>query len=458
MSAAMLTPEVIGRYTKPGPRYTSYPTAPEWKLFSPQDYAQTLNRFGASCESLSLYIHIPFCVSMCSYCGCNVVIRKANARVGDVYLDYLEKELTLVQHEIRRKPLLKQFHIGGGTPNYLQPDQLERLMQMVSAHFDWDPEAEIAIEMDPRLATDGHLDALRTLGFNRISMGIQDFDLKVQEAVNRVQPYDMVDNLMQGLRSRGFTSINMDLIYGLPFQSQASFEKTIDQVLALSPDRIALYSFAHIPWLKSHQRLIDPETLPVAAEKLGIFLMARERLLAGGYDAIAMDHFAKSTDEMAKAYHSGTLYRNFMGYTLKPADEYLGVGVTSIGFLAHTFAQNSKDLKGYYAALDRGELPVERGLVLTEDDQRRQWVISQLMCHFRVDKGEFLQRFGVNFETYFEAEHDHLAQCVAEGLITQDPTVISATALGRLFVRNVAMGFDWYLRQAQGHKQFSSTI
>ncbi len=454
----VLTPEIIERFTKPGPRYTSYPTAPEWGKFTNSDYAVTLQQFGTTDQTLSLYIHIPFCVSMCSYCGCNVVIRKQNQRVGDEYLDYLAKELSLVITTMGRRPVLKQFHIGGGTPNYLAADQLHRLVGLVNQGFDWDVDAEKAIEIDPRVVTDAHLDALVDLGFNRISMGIQDFDPKVQVAVNRVQPYELVEGVMTRLRDRGFHSINFDLIYGLPHQKIDSFSHTLDQVIALSPDRIALYSFAHIPWLKSHQNLIDPGTLPGTEEKLGIFVMARDKLMANGYDAIAMDHFAKASDDMAVAFREGRLYRNFMGYTLKPADEYLGIGVTSIGFLAHTYAQNIKDLKAYFAALDRGELPVERGLRLSPDDQRRQWVITQLMCHFGVDKSQFETRFGEDFDTYFAEEAPHLAQCVTEGLITLSGEKIALTELGTLFVRNVAMGFDWYLRQPKGHKRFSSTV
>jgi oxygen-independent coproporphyrinogen-3 oxidase len=454
----MLTTELISKHTQPGPRYTSYPTAPEWKPLAPEAYKKALQKFGNSQKTLSLYIHIPFCNTMCYYCGCNVVIRKSKPEVGNEYLDYLEKEIRLVQSQMGKKSVLKQFHLGGGTPNFLSSDQLNRLMDIIHLHFDLDPEAEIAIEIDPRTVEPSQLQTLKQRGFNRISMGIQDFSAEVQAAINRIQPYDQVTALMTQLRALEFSSINMDLIYGLPHQTLSSFKETIEQVISLKPDRIALYSFAHIPWLKSHQKLIDPETLPLGKDKLDIFLQARGQFLDNGYDAIAMDHFALNTDELASAFKKGTLYRNFMGYTLKPADEYVGLGVTAIGLIEGTFSQNTPDLKTYYARLDENTLPTHKGLELSEDDLKRQWVIQELMCHFRVNKKQFETRFLVPFDTYFADETSHLNRCESEGLLTQSTEQITATELGRFFVRNIAMGFDWYLRQAEAHKRFSSTI
>lgn len=454
-----LTKELIQKYNKPGPRYTSYPTAPEWALQFPQKtYFSALHTLGTSKKTVSLYVHIPFCTSMCYYCGCNVTIRKSKVEVGDEYLEYLKKELTLISTQLSEKPTLKQVHLGGGTPNFLSEDQLSRLHHLIITFFTLDPEAEVAIEIDPRTVTYTQLHTLKALGFNRISMGIQDFDAEVQKAVNRMQPFELVKPLTEEIKRLGFQSLNFDLIYGLPHQTIEKFKHTIDQVLQLGPDRIALYSFAHIPWLKSHQKLIQEAVLPNSNNKLDIFIMARDQLLANGYDAIAMDHFAKQEDDLAKAFKQNTLHRNFMGYTVKPADEYIGIGVSSIGYLESTFVQNQHDLKAYYQALDAGNLPISKGLSLTPDDKIRQWVISKLMCQFVIDKRAFQAQFGLDFDHYFADEKKHLHHYEAEGFLTQSSEKIQATELGQLFIRNICMGFDWYLRQENRHKQFSKTV
>jgi len=305
---------------------------------------------------------------------------------------------------------------------------------------------------------------LRALGFNRVSMGVQDFSEDVQKAVNRYQPYGIVKELNDWCREVGFASVNFDLIYGLPKQTPESFSATVEKVITLRPERVALYSFAYVPWLKRHQRKIDGSLLPSGGVKLDIFLRARERFLESGYKAIAMDHFALADDELAKAFESGTLYRNFMGYTVKPADEYIGLGVTSIGFLENTYAQNEKALPAYYAALDAGRLPVERGKVLTDDDRARQWTINSLMCRFSVDKRAFAGKFGVDFDGYFQEEQEHLRWCVDNNLIRQDSGRVDVLELGKIFIRNVCMGFDHYLKQGlpagrQGAQQkFSRTV
>ena len=453
-----LTKDLIQRYNKPGPRYTSYPTAPEWQVsFSETTYHQALAQFDRTDKTASLYVHIPFCTSMCYYCGCNVTIRKSREETGDDYLDYLEKELGMIATSFSKKPRLKQVHLGGGTPNFLSEPQLTRLYHLIINFFDIDSDAEVAIEVDPRSVTTSQLKTLRHLGFNRISMGIQDFDPEVQKAVNRIQPFEMVQPLTEEVKRLGFHSLNYDLIYGLPHQTLENFKDTIDKVLTLSPDRIALYSFAHIPWLKSHQKLIEESVLPDSNAKLDIFIAARDQLLQNGYKAIAMDHFAKSEDDLAKAFESNTLHRNFMGYTVKPADEYIGIGVSSIGFLENTFIQNNHEIKKYYETLDAGHLPVSKGLVLSEDDKIRQWTISKLMCQFKLEKAIFNALFNQDFDTYFTEEKAHLAQCEVEGLLTQTPSHIEATELGRFFIRNICMGFDWYLRQDR-HKRFSKTV
>lgn len=453
----MLTPEIIEHFNVPGPRYTSYPTAPEWKdVVSEEAYLDRLDVLRKPGVTTSVYVHIPFCTSMCYYCGCNVTIRKNTAEVGDTYIEYLAKELALVMHRFSHKPSVKQFHFGGGTPNFLSPDQLSRVFALFQRYFDIDLSGEVAIEVDPRVTTLAHLDTLKALGFNRLSMGIQDFDPIVQKAVNRIQSLESVTTLIQAIRDRGFSSLNLDLIYGLPFQTQEGFSRTIEHVIGLRPDRIALYSYAHVPWLKEHQSLIQEKDLPSADAKIQLFLSAREALIQGGYLAIAMDHFALESDEMAQAYLTGTLYRNFMGYTVKPAQEYIGFGVSAIGFCNRLFVQNVKSLKDYYAALDGNLLPLDRGKFLSDDDHRRQWVITQLMCHFRLSKSEFFALFSIPFDTHFSEEHPHISNCIQEGLLTIQNDSLCVTDLGKLFVRNICMGFDAYL--SKGHQRFSKTV
>jgi len=316
----------------------------------------------------------------------------------------------------------------------------------------------VAIEIDPRTIDRPKLEKLKKLGFNRISMGVQDFDAVVQAAVNRIQPFDKVEEFMGWCREIGFKSVNLDLIYGLPKQTPQTFADTVEKVVRLRPDRIALYSFAYVPWLKKHQNKILEGTLPGNDQKIDIFLNSRSCFLENGYQAIAMDHFALKDDEMSVAFNNGALHRNFMGYTVKPADEFVGLGVTSIGFLESTFIQNQKTLPAYYEALEHGDLPVERGKVLSLDDRIRQWTISSLMCQFVLNKEIFRRMFEYDFEEYFKEEAEHIERCVAEGLLTDAPGKIEVSELGKIFIRNVCMGFDWYLRQKNSHKRFSRTV
>ncbi len=455
----MIDKATIAKFDVPGPRYTSYPTAPVWsKEVDEGVYRDKLTALGASDKTLSLYIHIPFCQSLCSYCGCNVVVRKEDERFGDEYLKSLFVEIDLVRKYLGARKKVRQFHWGGGTPTFLSEGQAGRLYRKVQENFDIDPTGEIAIEVDARTVGHSKIRRLRALGFNRVSIGVQDFNEDVQKEINRHQPFEMVQNLTAWCRQLEFQSVNFDLIYGLPRQTPESFGQTIDQVIGLRPDRIALYSFAYVPWLKRHQQKIDTSLLPSNDMKLDIFLTARRKFLEAGYRAIAMDHFALQEDELAKAFTQGKLYRNFMGYTVKPADEYIGLGVTSIGFLENTYVQNHKALPDYYRALEQNRLPVERGKVLTKDDQIRQWVISVLMSQFHLDKGAFEARFGTGFDRYFEQEQGHIRQCVRDGLLEESAGRIEVTELGKLFVRNVCMGFDYYLRQEGAHRKFSRTV
>ncbi len=449
----------ILKYDVQGPRYTSYPTAPEWSSETDaRVYAEKLEELGRSDKDISLYVHIPFCEQLCYFCACMKVIRTRDEKYSDEYLSYLFKEIELVAGMIGPRRTVRQLHWGGGTPTYLSERQIEGLFEKIGRHFDIDKNGEIAIEVDPRTVTNSKLAVLRKIGFNRISMGVQDFDEQVMQTVNRIQPFEMVKSVMDETRRLGFDSVNFDLIYGLPYQTKESFDQTVELVAGLKPDRIALYSFAYVPWLQKHQTKLDQSVFPDNDSKLEIFLTARQKFLNGGYQAIAMDHFALTTDEMAKAFNERKLYRNFMGYTVKPADEYIGLGVSAIGFVENTFIQNKKTLPDYYKALEEGTFPVERGKPLSEDDKIRRWVILQLMCHFRIDKKEFNTAFNKNFDEYFAYERGHLQCCLEDGLITEKAEIIEATELGQLFIRNVCMGFDIYLRKSAGQKRFSRTV
>ena len=451
--------QTLTKYDVAGPRYTSYPTAPEWdKSFTAANYIEKLKAFGQNDKTLSLYIHIPFCESLCYFCACNKVIRAKGEKVGNEFLEHLFKELEMVASHIGRKKLIRQLHWGGGTPTYLSETQIQRLFAKISSLFEIDFKEEIAIEVDPRTVTQSKLKVLRKLGFNRISLGVQDFDDKVMDDINRIQPYAQVKQVSDWCRELKFESINFDLIYGLPYQTKETFQKTLNLVHGLRPDRIALYSFAYVPWLSKPQNKFNLDEIPLHDEKLDIFINSRDSLLRSGYQAIAMDHFALKTDEMAKAFNEGRLHRNFMGYTVKPADEFIGVGPSAIGFLENTFAQNIKVLPEYYQMLSQGQLPIERGKILSQDDILRQWVIRNLMCQFEINKKSFLAQFKTSFDEYFKEESSHIQNCVEDSLVTEIGEKILVTDLGKIFIRNVCMGFDWYLKQKDAHKRFSKTV
>jgi oxygen-independent coproporphyrinogen-3 oxidase len=366
--------------------------------------------------------------------------------------------MEMVSDQIGNRKKVRQLHLGGGTPSYLSEEQLKRLFAKIQFYFDIDLNEEIAIEVDPRTVTLSKLKVLRELGFNRISLGVQDFDAKVQDDINRIQPFEQVAQLNQWCRDLKFESVNFDLIYGLPYQTKETFKKTVDQVMSLKPDRIALYSFAYVPWLSKPQNKFNLDAIAKHDEKLDIFIQSRDNLLAHGYQAIAMDHFALKTDSMAKAFNEGKLHRNFMGYTVKPADEFIGMGPSAISFLENAYIQNVKVLPDYYELTAKREFPVERGKILSSDDIIRQWTINRLMCQFEVNKQAFFERFGFEFEDYFSQEADHIQNCIEDGLLKENYEGIKVTDLGKIFIRNVCMGFDWYLRQKDGHKRFSRTV
>ena len=448
-----ITADTVAHYEQPGPRYTSYPTAPEWTTaYGPSDYAAGLVQAGtAPSEPLSVYIHIPFCRRMCTFCGCNVVIARDNAR-ADRYLTHLGEEMRLAAGLLGQRRGVSQLHLGGGTPTFLDLEQLTRLWEMFREHFTPLPDAELAIEVNPVFTTVEQIALLRRFGFNRISMGVQDFDPAVQQAIHREQTFEQTSSLVAAARKLGFRGINLDLIYGLPLQRESSWEDTLRQVLAIRPDRLAVYSFAFLPNLRPHQRKLPAER-PRGIAKLKLFRAAYNTLLAAGYRPIGMDHFALPDDELSLAQASGKLSRNFQGYTVKAASEVVAFGTTAISDLQGAYTQNTKSIARYYESVDAGRFATERGLRLTPDDQRRRGLITQLMCHFAVD-------LGPDGREYFRAELEDLRRLQDAGLLELNGVGLKLTPLGRVFVRNVAMVFDAHLRmqQVDGARKFSMTV
>jgi oxygen-independent coproporphyrinogen III oxidase len=438
---------LIGRYDRPGPRYTSYPTAVEFNdAFDEPAYRAQLAEIARTSTPISLYLHLPFCEERCSFCGCSVIITRKR-EVAAEYLTYLHRELTMLAEALGERRRVVQYHWGGGTPTYLSLSQIAALQAVVARHFDIEDGAEVAIEVDPRVTSAKQLALLRNLGFNRLSLGVQDFTPEVQEAVNRIQSEALTRTLFDAARDLGFESINIDLIYGLPLQTRASFGRTVEAVLAMRPDRVAVYSYAHVPWIRGHQKYLNPGDLPAAERKIELFVEATERFRAAGYEQIGMDHFAVPTDELALASAAGRLHRNFMGYTTRPAPDMLAAGVSGIGDVGGVFAQNTKKLSEYYTAIDAWRFPIERGYRLDADDHVRRFVITSLMCNFRVVSSEVESRFPIEFARYFAHELAELEEsAVADGFVTIDDAALAVTPLGRLFVRNVAMVFDRHLR------------
>ena len=451
---------LIRRYDKPGPRYTSYPTAVQFNdSFDEPAYRARLAEAATVDDALSLYLHLPFCEERCAFCGCSVIITKKHD-VAAHYLEYLHRELAMLAAALGGRRRVVQHHWGGGTPTYLSLAEIASLHQIVTTHFDIDPSAEVAIEVDPRVTSFEQLALLRTLGFNRLSLGVQDFTPEVQVAINRIQPEAGTRALMDEARRLGFQSINVDLIYGLPFQLRESFGGVVDAVIAMRPDRVAVYSYAHVPWIRGNQKRINPVDLPQGERKIELFVEAMERFSRAGYQQIGMDHFALPEDELAQASRQGRLHRNFMGYTTRPAPDMVAAGVSGIGDVRGAFAQNVKKLSTYYEALDAGRFPIERGYQLDSDDHIRRHVITELMCNFRVEIQDVESRFGIGFHDYFAQELRELAaDPVTDGFVSLSDTRIAVTPAGQIFVRNVAMVFDRYLRaRTSDAPVFSRTI
>jgi oxygen-independent coproporphyrinogen-3 oxidase len=453
--------DLLRRYDRPGPRYTSYPTAVEFHegVGGSAYEAKLAEADAAPGDPLSLYFHLPFCRERCTFCGCSVVITRKPEVVGR-YLDYLRREIEMVAARLPHRRTVNQVHWGGGTPTHLDSAGMRELWGDITRYFQLAPGAEVAIEVDPRVTTHEQVDTLRSLGFNRLSMGVQDFTPDVQEAIGRRQGVAETVDLYEYGRRAGFDSINVDLIYGLPRQNPESFRENLEQLIALRPDRVAVYSFAFVPWVKANQRRLDPASFPSPELKFELFLQALEAFSAAGYVQIGMDHFALPSDELAIAQHAGRLHRNFMGYTVMPAADQVGFGITAIGDLRGAFVQNVKKLVGYYEAIEAGRMPVERGYVLDEDDKIRRQVILQLMCNFSLDTTAIEERFGIRFAEYFAVELGELKAPEESGFIRLSPGRIEVTERGRLFIRNVCMIFDRYLRaKLAGEKQvFSRTV
>lgn len=444
---------LLRKYDRSVPRYTSYPPATELKEdFREIDFKAAIAVGNYKNTPLSLYCHIPFCESPCYFCGCNTVITQRK-EVAEPYLDYIGRDIERIAELVDRDRQVQQLHWGGGTPNYLSPQQVEKLWTKINDNFKLTSEAEVSIEVNPRFLDRNYIFHLRDLGFNRISFGIQDFDPRVQEAVNRIQTEAMLFEAMEWIREAGFESVNVDLIYGLPYQTLETFEKTISKTLKLNPDHIAVFNFAYVPWIKPIQRQLPQDSLPLALEKLSILQMTIEELTANGYVFIGMDHFAKPDDELAIAQREGELHRNFQGYTTKPESDLLSFGMTSISMLQDVYVQNHKRLKRYYQAIDNREFPIERGVRLTKDDIIRRSIIMELMCQFQLDKHDVEEKyhlsFDMDFEEYFAQERYDLRLLEADGLIHISHNKIQVTPNGRLLIRNIASAFDKYLRNQQ---------
>ena len=459
---SVITPELLARFDVPGPRYTSYPTADRFvEAFGEADYVQALQQRQSGTlgkqPPLSLYVHIPFCESLCYYCACNKIITKHKERAAE-YLRYLRKEVDLHTRHLGRGQAVSQLHLGGGTPTFMSDEELRQLMALLREHFKFVPGGEYSVEVDPRTVDEQRLAVLAELGFNRLSFGVQDFDPAVQKAVHRIQPAEQVFALVEASRRLGFESVNVDLIYGLPLQTPESFDRTLAQVNRLRPDRIALYAYAHLPERFKPQRRIHVEDLPAGAAKVAMLSRSLDALTEAGYVYIGMDHFALPDDALAVAKRQGRLHRNFQGYSTQADCDLIALGVSSIGRIGSTYSQNAKTMEAYVDLLDQGHLPVVRGLALTRDDLIRRSVIMALMCQGHLQYEAINLAWLVDFKTLFAQELTQLEAMQAQGLVQLSESGIQVTAMGWFFVRGVAMVFDRYVQADRNRSRFSKII
>jgi oxygen-independent coproporphyrinogen III oxidase len=439
--------ELIKKYDKSGPRYTSYPTAPQFTSeYTEESLKKSIQRSNTEMipKALSLYVHIPYCDTICYYCACNKIITKDHS-VTEGYLSLLEKEMQMLSPLFDKDRELDQLHLGGGTPTFLNDQEMIALMGMIEENFKVSEQCEMSIEIDPRKVTNESVRLLSNIGFNRISLGVQDFDAKVQQAVNREQSYEMVRDRLLVAREVGVESINMDLIYGLPFQTVETFGDTLDKVIELKPDRLSIFNYAHLPERFKPQRRINESDLPSPAVKLDILQLTVEKLQQAGYVYIGMDHFALESDSMVKAQQDGTLQRNFQGYSTHADTDLVAIGVSSIGSIGDSYSQNSSNIDDYTASILAGKLPIVRGLVMSDEDLLRKQVINQLICHFRLDIPLVEKQWGISFRKYFSKELTELTKMEKEGLLSLDNNTIQVEPKGRFLIRNICMVFDAYL-------------
>ncbi len=453
-----VTPEMIQRYNRPGPRYTSYPTVPVWKEGEfADDYAASLHKEGQNEQPLSLYVHIPFCQQLCTFCGCNKYITN-NQNIVEKYLTALEQEIAGVAERLGQRKELAQIHFGGGTPTFLNPEQLSRVVEMIVSRFDALEDCEWAFEANPRVTTTKQVEVLYELGFRRVSFGVQDLDPAIQRAINRNQTAEQSWETLETARSLGYKSINLDLVYGLPLQTQHGFRKTLEEVNKMRPDRLAVYSFAYLPGMfKTHERAIKEKDLPTPEEKINIYLEAINFFAEAGYVMIGMDHYALPEDELAQALKNRTLHRNFMGYTTLHNMAQIGVGVSAISDFGDSYWQNPKELDQYMEETVNNKLIPRRGLLLEKEDQLRRKVIETLMCHGEITIQDFEFLYELDFRQHFAEAWTQLEKFEEEGLVKLSPTKIELTPLGMLFTRNLAMPFDRHLK-AGGAPKFSNTV
>ena len=458
MSMLKVDLELVKKYNVAGPRYTSYPPATKFtEALKWPELAERILENNRTERDLSLYFHIPFCETLCWYCGCTTVIT-LNHNQGSRYIDYLEKEVAQMSTLISPRRKAVQLHWGGGSPTFLSPDEIRRLGEIIHRHFNFSSDLEAGVEIDPRRLTRDHIVALREIGFNRASLGVQDFDPVVQEAVHRIQPQAMTEQVLGWVRELGFSSVNFDLIYGLPHQTVESFNRTLDIVLGLQPDRLAVFSYAHVPWVKPAQKILEHKVLPPPEVKLQLLKTVIERLTENNrYVYIGMDHFARPGDELAVAQSRKQLQRNFQGYSTRAGSNIYAFGMSSISQIPDAYWQNEKDLVKYYATLDAGQVPLVRGYLVTDEDKVRRETIMRVMCDLSLDYAAMSQRLGLNFAAHFEREIESLSGFEADGLVRRSSTAMEVTDTGRLFIRNIAMSFDNTLAPI-GERKHSRTI
>lgn len=447
------------KYSKPGPRYTSYPTAPEFSESFTQNDLKEFYKNQSSDRPLSLYIHMPFCRSACYFCGCNTIFTsKEDKKIR--YIEYLKKELNLLKNHLDTKRVITQMHFGGGTPTFFSPSQLKEVISSIKEIFpNFDNSAEISCEVDPRFFTCEHMDVLKAGGFNRLSFGVQDLDETVQKTIHRIQPFELTQNVISIARNAGITSINCDLIYGLPYQTKESFKTTLEKMLTLNPDRFAVFNYAHVPWLMKTMRKFDETTFPKPEIKLEMLKDTIDFFTSNGYKMVGMDHFAKPEDELFRAIEKGELHRNFQGYTTKGGADLIGIGLTSIGNGVNYYAQNFKELETWENVIDSGNLPVFKGYKLSSDDELRQFVIMELMSNFSLNIKRVEDEFGINFKKYFDDALKALKEFEDAELIVISDEKIEVSQTGSMLIRNICMPFDAYLNKIPENKRrFSKTI